>query len=163
MRTMRPALALVLMLLAACAGGAEERPATAGDAKLVLTSSAFAEGETIPTEFTCDGANASPPLAWSGVPGGADALVLTVEDPGAPYGNFVHWSVGGIDPSATDVARGGVPEGGEELGNDAGGRGYTGPCPPESDEPHRYIFTITAFAEDGSFLGSGTLTGTYGR
>lgn len=156
---MRCALAL-LLVLAACGGSEPARP---GTAELTLTSSAFAEGETIPVEFTCDGANVSPPLAWSGVPDGTTELVLTVEDPDAPYGTFVHWSVGGIEPSATGVERGAVPEGGSELGNDAGGRGYAGPCPPEGEEPHRYIFTVTALAEDGAFLGSGALTGRYGR
>lgn len=157
---MRWSVALVMMLLAACGGG--ETPAS-GTAALTLTSSAFAEGETIPAEFTCDGANVSPPLAWSGVPDGARELSLTVEDPSAAYGTFVHWSVGGIDPSATGVERGAVPPGGVALGNDDGGRGYTGPCPPEGEEPHRYVFTVTAFGEGGTFLGSGTLTGTYGR
>jgi hypothetical protein len=31
-----------------------------------------------------------------------------------------------------------------ELGNS----GYLGPCPPEGDKPHRYIFTVFAVGKD---------------
>src|SRR3954454_6485551 len=69
-----------------------------------ITSSAFADGDSIPKEFTCDGANVSPPVAWSGVPAGTVALVLVVDDPDA--NSFVHWTVLDLDPTTGDVTQG---------------------------------------------------------
>ena len=56
-----------------------------------LTSSAFTEGAPIPAKHTCDGADVSPPLAWSGTPSGAAAFALIMDDPDAPAGTWVHW------------------------------------------------------------------------
>ena len=58
-----------------------------------VTSTAFADGEMIPKQYTCDGANVSPPLSWSGVPAGAKALALICDDPDAPGKTWVHWVV----------------------------------------------------------------------
>jgi Raf kinase inhibitor-like YbhB/YbcL family protein len=144
-----------------------------------LTSAAFGEGEAIPREFTCDGANVSPALSWSGVPAGTAALVLVVDDPDAR--GFVHWLVldlpgrdgdlpKGVDPAATSPQQG---------RNGFGQPGWGGPCPPSGT--HHYDFTLTALdaplglpdhptegavkdAISGrSTLGTATLTGTYRR
>jgi Raf kinase inhibitor-like YbhB/YbcL family protein len=135
-------------------------PETAGG--IQVTSPAFAEGDTVPVEFTCQGEGVSPPLEWSGVPDGTGSLILTLADPDAPSGDFVHWRVTGIDPSAAGVERGQVPAGGSEEENSAGQTGYAGPCPPPGPA-HRYIFTVEALSADGEVLASGSLTGTYGR
>src|ERR1700681_3063128 len=74
---------------------------------LKITSSAFAEGQPIPKRFTCDGANASPPLDWSGVPAGAKALALIVDDPDAPSGLFTHWIVVNLPPATKSLSEGG--------------------------------------------------------
>ena len=116
-------------------------PPTAPES-IKLTSSAFGKNDTIPKEFTCDGADAPPPLQWSNVPKESKELALFVEDPDAPGGNFVHWTVYGIDPAAHEVT-GNVLEG----ENSAGKKGYTGPCPPEGDDPHRYVFALYALDE----------------
>jgi phosphatidylethanolamine-binding protein (PEBP) family uncharacterized protein len=124
-----------------------------------LTSSAFQDGQPIPTQFTCSGAGTSPPLAWTDVPDGTKALALTVVDPDAPVsGGFTHWAKADIDPSATSL-----PE---------GSPGYTPPCPP-AGPPHHYIFTLYALGaapastdragiEGASdVLGKAVLTGTF--
>jgi Raf kinase inhibitor-like YbhB/YbcL family protein len=129
---------------------------------LKVESSAFSEGDTVPIEFTCDGANVSPPLSWSGVPDDAAELRVSLRDPDAPRGTFTHWSVGGIDPSSSNVGRGMVPAGGTEERNSFGETGYGGPCPPPGD-PHRYIFTVEAVDADGGVLESAELTTAYGR
>jgi Raf kinase inhibitor-like YbhB/YbcL family protein len=129
---------------------------------LKVESSAFSEGDTVPIEFTCDGDNVSPPLSWSGVPDDAVELRVSLRDPDAPRGTFTHWSVGGIDPSSSDVGRGMVPAGGTEERNSFGESGYGGPCPPPGD-PHRYIFTVEALDADGGVLASAELTTAYGR
>jgi Raf kinase inhibitor-like YbhB/YbcL family protein len=133
-----------------------------GGATLKIESSAFSEGDTVPAEFTCDGDNVSPPLNWSGVPEDAAELRLTLRDPDAPRGTFTHWSVGGIDPSSSEVGRGTVPAGGTEERNSFGEAGYGGPCPPPGD-PHRYVFTVEALDARGEVLASAELTTTYGR
>lgn len=130
---------------------------------ITLTSPAFSEGDPIPVRHTCDGEDLSPPLEWSGVPEEAERLTLTLADPDAPDGTFVHWVVTGIDPGTTGVEEGATPEGGTEGPTSFGETGYGGPCPPEGDEPHRYVFSLVAEDGAGNPLGSGTLTGRYGR
>lgn len=180
---MRRAAALsvsaVLLLLAAC-GGADEPavplPSAAG--ALQLASAAFRDGATIPDRYTCSGAGVSPPLAWSGVPSRAQELALLVEDPDA--GRFPHWTVLGIPAGARRIAAGRAPPGAVETENGFGERGWGGPCPPEGDAPHRYVFTLYALdaplgldedaspddvrrALAGHALARGTLTGRFGR
>lgn len=107
-----------------------------------LTSPAFAPRGTIPDGFTCDGANASPPLRWKGVPKGTVELAITLEDPDAPSGTFVHWVAWGIDPKA-----GALPEATLPANVVEGDPAYFGPCPPPGAEPHRYRFTLYALDE----------------
>ena len=128
-----------------------------------VRSSAFSEGDTVPVEFTCDGDNVSPPLSWSGVPEGVAELRISVRDPDAPSGSFTHWLVSGVDPASTEVGQGMVPTGGTVEGNSFGDSAYGGPCPPQGDDPHRYIFTVEALDAAGNVLASGALTTTYGR
>jgi len=119
-------------------------PPSAASAPFTLTSTAFAEGGAIPKEFSCDGANVSPPLSWAGVPAGTAALVLVVDDPDAR--GFVHWIV--LDLSGV---AGGLPQGvsptadSPQQGTTSFGKvGWGGPCPPSGT--HHYRFTMTALA-----------------
>ncbi len=113
---------------------------------LRLSSSAFDHQGSIPTQYTCDGENASPPLRISGVPDDAEALALVVDDPDAPRDvPFTHWLVWNLPPDATELPEG-VPTtetlddlGGARQGtNGAGEVGYTGPCPPEGTHTYRF-------------------------
>ena len=83
---------------------AKEERKTAG--AMSIRSSAFADGKRIPKEYTCDGANLSPPLAWSGVPKGTKNLALICDDPDAPMGAFTHWVLWGLAPDATSLEEG---------------------------------------------------------
>ncbi|MGH3574320.1 MAG: YbhB/YbcL family Raf kinase inhibitor-like protein, partial [Pseudonocardiaceae bacterium] len=87
---------------------------------LTLSSPAFADKEFIPAQYTCDGDNVSPPLSWSEVPEGAAELVLLLEDPDAPGGTHVHWSLFGIDPSCGGLEEGKLPAGAVGGKNDYG-------------------------------------------
>ncbi|HEY2813549.1 MAG TPA: YbhB/YbcL family Raf kinase inhibitor-like protein [Acidimicrobiales bacterium] len=107
-----------------------------------LTSPAFASGAAIPVVHTCDGQGVSPPLAWGSVPVGTVELAITVIDPDA--NGFVHWVIGGIDPSVQAIAAGSVPDGAVQAMNGASTIGWTGPCPPKGP-PHHYVFTLYAF------------------
>ncbi|MFC2968262.1 YbhB/YbcL family Raf kinase inhibitor-like protein [Acidimangrovimonas pyrenivorans] len=107
-----------------------------------LTSPAFAPMQPIPREHTCEGANLSPPLNWSGVPEGTVSLLLTCDDPDAPRGVFHHWAACNIPATATGLTAG---EGaGQAALNDFRKPGYGGPCPPPGDRPHRYVFRLVA-------------------
>jgi Raf kinase inhibitor-like YbhB/YbcL family protein len=155
---MRALMAGLAVFLTSC-GTAPEEPAGGGPAaatgalqEMILTSTALAEG-TWPVEHTCDGANTSPPLEWSGVPDGAAELMLLLQDPDAPGGTFTHWTVFGITPRDGSVAAGAVPPGGTEGTNSFGENAYGGPCPPEG-QTHQYVFSLYALAEP-SGLGAG--------
>ena len=135
-------IALVALLTGGCWLGDDEvtEPAPKAPATLTVTSPAFDDGGRIPVRYTCSGADTSPPLAWSGVPGDARSLALVVTDPDAPGGTYVHWVVLDIDPATSSVAAGEVPAGARQARNSAGHAAYDGPCPP--DGTHRYRFTV---------------------
>src|SRR5690348_2102973 len=84
-------------------------------AKLTLTSDVFREGQTIPVEFTCDGANRAPTIHWSEGPSGTKSFALVLGDPHAPSGTFRRWGVFGIPASARSV--GGAEHVGTEVSN----------------------------------------------
>ena len=113
-----------------------------------LTSPAFADGQPIPTRYTCDGENVSPELRWSGVPEGTSSLALTCADPDAPAGTFTHWVIWNLDPSMGGIAVDGVPTGARQGRNDFGHIGYGGPCPPPGHGVHRYVFTLYAVSTE---------------
>jgi len=128
-------------------------------APFALTSPAIRNGGTIPRRFTCDGAGGSPPLRWTRPPAGAVRLRLTVLDPDAPGGHFLHWQATRIPARAGSVAAGRhLP--GETL-NSAGTRGWTPPCPPSGT--HRYVFTLDALGRTGRVLAEAKLVGRYAR
>ena len=142
---------------------------------LKVTSSAFAPTGTIPAAYTCDGAQTTPPLAWSNVPKDTRAVAILFEDPDAPSGAFTHWLVTGIAPATTSLAAGArLPEGAMVARNGKGDTTYFGPCPPGGR--HRYFFHVYALdttipgpatKEDflasihGHVLAEGQLIGTY--
>ena len=118
---------------------------------LVLTSTAFAPGGKIPAQFTCEGRDVSPALAWTGVPESAKSLALIVDDPdapdpAAPKMTYVHWVLYNL-PAATRglpeaVSRADLPLGTREGTNDWKRTGYGGPCPPIGR--HRYFHKLFA-------------------
>lgn len=174
-------LVCTVTLTAAGCGGDEDKPdepLPGARASLTLRSPAFREGGTIPRDYTCDGAGVSPPLSWSGVPRNTRELDLVVEDPDA--NRFVHWTLLRIPPKVTAVEEGRIPAGAIELKNSFGDRGWGAPCPPEGDDPHRYVFALyatgaplglgaEASADDvrnalkSHAIARGTLTGRFGR
>ena len=116
-----------------------------------LLSSAFSEGGWIPELHSCQGADLSPALEWSGEPAGTLSFALVLEDPDAPSGTFCHWVLFDIPPQVHNLAQGLKPG---SLGvsgvNDFGRSGYGGPCPPKG-RAHRYCFRL--FALDAGTLG----------
>ena len=128
-------------------------------AALALTSPAFASGGRIPVRYTCDGAGLSPPLRWTAPPPGTRSFALTVIDPDAPGGPFVHWVAAGIPASSRSLAAGAHAP--REAANSAGSRGWMGPCPPSGT--HRYVFTLRAVGAGGRTLARAQLVGRYSR
>lgn len=121
-----------------------------------LKSPDFNEGQIIPTEYSGEGQDVSPPLEWSGVPSQTRELVLICEDPDAPSTQpepFVHWVAYGISPTISKLPRG-LPGTGriqapvsiDQGENSFGNTGYNGPLPPMGDGPHRYVFRLFALS-----------------
>jgi hypothetical protein len=106
---------------------------------LIVKSSAFEKNKQIPSKYTCDGANISPPLKVEGIPEKTKSLAIIMEDPDAPAGLFIHWVAWNIPPSSQIKEN--APGGSSGL-NDFKKRGYGGPCPPSGT--HRYFFKVYA-------------------
>lgn len=149
---------------------------------LRVTSPAFQAGDVLPERCTCDGADESPPLAWSGTPEGTRAYALVVEDPDAPSGAFVYWIAWDLPVEATGLrAKFNPRESPPTQGVNSFGRlGYGGPCPPIGHAAHRYHIRLYALdallglpagstradldaAMQGHVLGSAELMATHGR
>lgn len=146
--------------------------------KLTVTSSAFEDNGAIPQEYTCDGAQKSPPLSWSKVPDGTKSVAILVEDPDAPKGTFTHWMVSDLPPTTTSLAaNSALPEGAVAMKNSKGDKKYAGPCPPSGT--HHYHFKVFALdttlpnsidskskmlaSMEGHVLAEGELVGTYAK
>lgn len=134
-------------------------------AEVELKSSAFEDGAEIPAKYTCDGENASIPLTWSNLPEGTQSVALVMHDPDAPNGTVYHWGVWAIPAEIGELAEGQATEAQVSLidsdapdskvsvyqsTNMAEKLGYTGPCPPEGDDAHRYIFEVFALDHPGT-------------
>lgn len=127
---------------------------------LTILSPAFEAGGAMPARFTCDGADISPPLAWSGVPQGTRSFALIVDDPdapdpAAPKRVWVHWVLYNVPAAVTQLAEGSsrvhLPHGAREGVHDGGGGGYSGPCPPIGR--HRYFHKLYALDAELPDLG----------
>src|SRR5947209_296728 len=94
--------ALILAVVVAGCGARSDKAV----AQVNLTSSAFQNGGAIPTQFTCDGADQSPPLAWNQPPPETKSLALVIDDPDAPSGTFRHWGVFDILASTRSIGGG---------------------------------------------------------
>lgn len=142
-----------------------------------LLSSAFANNQRIPDEYTCLGDNIPPPLEIKGVPSGALSLALIVDDPDAPHGTVDHWIAWNIPPTTTTINS--MTRLGAQGKNSYGLDNYRGPCPPPG-KPHRYFFKLYAVdiliqlpvgaskkeveeAMKGHILAETQLIGTYSR
>ena len=107
-----------------------------------IASSAFENKQMIPSKYTCDGENINPPLQITEVPSNTQSLVLIVDDPDAPSGDWVHWLVWNINPETKLITENESPQGAIQGTNDFGKQNYGGPCPPSGI--HHYQFKIYA-------------------
>jgi Raf kinase inhibitor-like YbhB/YbcL family protein len=151
---------------------------------LQLKSPDFAAGEKIPKQFTCEGADISPALAWNDPPSGTKSFALIVDDPDAPVGDWVHWVLYNLPPNLRSLPQN-LPkteqsaDGSRQGLNDFKKIGYGGPCPP-AGKPHRYFFRLYALdtklnlnstaskkelesAMQGHILAQGEYMGRYAR
>jgi Raf kinase inhibitor-like YbhB/YbcL family protein len=147
---------LALILIFVCSGCLVPGQRGAGTL-LEVTSDAFTPGGQIPVNYTCDGMDLSPPLAWGPVPPEAAALAILVTDPDAPGGTFIHWVAYNMPPAARSIPGGrpgkeALPAGSVQGTNDMGRVGYGGPCPP-GGTPHHYHFTVYALDSAVSITG----------
>jgi Raf kinase inhibitor-like YbhB/YbcL family protein len=159
MRTVNPISLLVVVLLATpAAAGTPKRnsKSSKGGEKqmttMILSSKAFENGASIPKKHTCQGADVSVPLHWTGIPKSAKSLVLIVDDPDAPDPKapkmvWGHWVLYNMPPEtvALDEGVASLPKGTLEGLNDWKKTGWRGPCPPIGK--HRYFFKLYALSE----------------
>lgn len=151
---------------------------------LKLSSPSWERGKRIPTKYTADGADVSPPLVFEGAPKGTQSFALICDDPDAPMGTWVHWVIYDIPGTAhglpEGVATGGsLPDGIRQGRNSWKRTGYGGPSPPRG-KPHRYFFRLYALraplaaapglaaaevesAARSKAIGEAEFMGTYGR
>jgi Raf kinase inhibitor-like YbhB/YbcL family protein len=149
---------------------------------ITVTSRSFASGGSVPVDFTCDGADRSPELKLSALPAEARSLSVVVDDPDAPGGTFTHWIAYNLAPDTAELSESADASayGGASASNDFQRLGYSGPCPPKGDAPHRYRFRALALdskvaldpsaararfdaAIKGHVVAEGVLVGSYGR
>ncbi len=187
-----PYLALIFSFgitlpFASAPGARTQDPATVKEESsmsIQITSTAFPEGEPIPSRYTCDAEDKSPLLRWTDLPKGTRSIALVCDDPDAPGGNWVHWILFGLPPQITELPEGvptmgDLPSGARQGKNSFGKIGYGGPCPPKGSA-HRYFFNLYALdieitleagatkkellkAMEGHVLAGGHLMGTYQR
>jgi len=153
-------VAILSIIVGAC--GARETQGAAPTA-MTLTSAAFGDGAPIPTQFSCDGDNISPPLAWDNVPAGTKSFVVIMDDPDAPSGNFRHWGAYGIDASSRSLLAGaGLPSSAavSQVLNGRDQPAYAGPCPPPGGGAHHYRFKLYAISKAELDLGADASVGT---
>ena len=155
---------------------------------LTLTSSAFEDGQAIPTKYTGEGKDISPPLAWEHAPDGTKQFVLIMDDPDAPTNEpWVHWVIYAITAETTALMEDrprdkklDEPKDALQGRNSWGKIGYRGPMPPKADKKHTYVFTLYALDEaielkagaskhvlltamEDHVIGKAVITGTYER
>jgi Raf kinase inhibitor-like YbhB/YbcL family protein len=148
-----------------------------------LTSTAFAHEGAVPSKYTCDGDDVSPPLEWGAPPASTQSLALIMDDPDAPAGTWVHWVLYDLPAEARTLSEAissdaDLPAGGRHGTNSWGRTDYGGPCPPSGT--HRYFFKLYALdtvlgldagaskeqllqAMEGHILTQTELMGTYAR
>jgi phosphatidylethanolamine-binding protein (PEBP) family uncharacterized protein len=102
MRLVSPLALTIAVLLASCGDDSEPPPEIEAPSSVEIRSSAFGEGDPIPTKYTCAGEDVSPPLEWSPRPDTA-GYVVTLTDPDAPGGTFTHCIVQGIPATVTSL------------------------------------------------------------
>ena len=124
------------------------------DKQMKIKSSVFRDGEAIPAQYTCDGKDISPPLAWENIPASTQSLALIVDDPDAPGKTWVHWVLYNLSAQVTELDEGAGHKGVSVFTHKQGGGkvmqgkndfrnfGYGGPCPPSGR--HRYFFKLYA-------------------
>ncbi len=185
---MRHLTSSCILSICLAAGTASAEPA------FTITSTDIGDNQPLKSSqvyrgFGCEGGNRSPQIEWSGAPAGTRSFALTMYDPDAPTGSgWWHWVIFNIPPDRSSLPAGagkpeggGAPQGSIQSMTDFGQPGYGGPCPPQGDKPHRYIFTVYALKVDqlplqkeasgamvGYYLnqnklGKASFTGKYGR
>lgn len=142
-----------------------------------IESEAFKTHSPIPSKYTCDGEDVSPPLTFHDIPNGTKSLALVADDPDAPRGTVDHWIVWNLKPEEHHLSEGAKV--GKHGSNSYGLAYYRGPCPPKG-APHRYFFKLYALdtilelpegiskqqleeAMEGHIIGKAELVGTYQR
>jgi Raf kinase inhibitor-like YbhB/YbcL family protein len=124
-------------------------PLARGEGTMRIISTAFSHEGAIPSMYTCEGKDLSPPVSWSDLPPETKSLALIVDDPdapdpAAPKMTWVHWVLYNLPPTVDGLPESvkALPPGTKEGINDWKRTGYGGPCPPVGR--HRYFHKLYA-------------------
>jgi len=134
-------LLIIFLFLSACLPQ-KQTNLNINNIAMKITSPAFEHNKNIPAKYTCDGENINPPLQITEIPNNTQSLVLISDDPDAPMGTWVHWTIWNISPQTENIAENSSPSNATEGLTSFGKPGYGGPCPPSGT--HRYFFKIYA-------------------
>jgi len=135
-------LSLLFLISTACVKNQSNLSSSNFPSLMKLTSPVFIHNSFLPAKFTCAGEDINPPLSISEIPSVAKSLVLIVDDPDAPGGDWVHWLVWNISPETKDIAENSIPPGAVLGTTDFGRSNWEGPCPPSGI--HHYQFKLYA-------------------
>jgi Raf kinase inhibitor-like YbhB/YbcL family protein len=143
---------LLYLVALVCAGCGGQRAAGFALSSATFSANGTLSNQQVLNGFGCSGANESPELRWSNPPSGTKSYAITMYDPDAPTGSgWWHWVVYNIPAGSTSLPAGAgdstkalLPQGATQGATDFGQPGYGGPCPPQGDKAHRYVFTIHA-------------------
>jgi phosphatidylethanolamine-binding protein (PEBP) family uncharacterized protein len=102
--------------------------------------------ELIPARYTCDGADVSLPVRWSGAPPGTAEVAIFVVNLQPVHGRlFFDWAVAALGPTLRAIPPGRLPSGAVLGRNSFGKAGYS-ICPPRGTREEHFIVRVFALA-----------------
>jgi phosphatidylethanolamine-binding protein (PEBP) family uncharacterized protein len=132
MRRRDRAIASAALVLSLTAAGCDSASSPSSAVVVPFKSPALI-GATLPSLYTCDGRNVSPPLEWGPVPAATKELAvfvlgLTPNPATHKYKVSIEWVIAGVKPKLHRIAAGRLPAG-AYVGSNSDGQARYSVCP----------------------------------